>query len=369
VTTTNGTSTNLNTFYVAPRLTSFAPTNGVAGSSVVITGANFTGAMAVLFNAASATFSVNASNNLTAVVPAEATTGPLTLTTPGGVIISTNIFRVLPNITGFSPSLGPVGTIVTILGTSYFNVTNVSFDSINAADFTVLSSTEIRATVPSSATTGPIRVSTLDGTAVSATNFLVTRRSDLALALSASATVARPGEPLTYRVVVTNKGPSVVTGVTLADTLPDGVNFVPASSTNCALTNGVLTCNIGVLTNNTGFTVSIVVVPPVEAVLNNTATISSLESDLNPGDNTASVSTTVILDASRTLQIDLLPGSPRVVMSWPASVVPFTLQSLNFLSTATTWLPVTNVPVIINLRYVVTNDASGGDRFFRLFKP
>jgi uncharacterized repeat protein (TIGR01451 family) len=206
---------------------------------------------------------------------------------------------------------------------------------------------------------------------VSATNFLVTTRSDLALAKSASATLAKPGEPLTYSLAVTNRGPSIVTGVTLTDTLPEGVNFVSANSTNgpCTLTNGVLTCNIGVLANNTGFTVTVVVVPPVEAVLNNTATISSVESDLNPGDNTASVATTVILDASRTLRIGPLPGGQQVVISWPASVVPFTLQSLNFLSTSNTWLPVTNVPVIINLRYVVTNDASSGTRFYRLIKP
>jgi len=56
-------------------------------------------------------------------------------------------------------------------------------------------------------------------------------------------------------------------------------------------------------------------------------------------------------------------------MTGPASVVPFTLQSLNFLSTSNTWLPVTNVPAVINLRYVVTNDASSGAHFFRLFKP
>src|SRR2546425_10013155 len=58
VTTTNGTSTNLNIFYLPPRLTSFAPTNGVAGSSVIITGANFTGVTAMLFNTTLATISV-----------------------------------------------------------------------------------------------------------------------------------------------------------------------------------------------------------------------------------------------------------------------------------------------------------------------
>src|SRR6266487_5840471 len=297
VTTSAGTSTNLNIFYVPPRLTSFTPTAGVVGSSVVINGANFTDVTAMLFNATLANFSVNASNKLTTIVPTNATTGPLTVITPGGSIISTNTFRVLPNITSFSPTLGPVGTLVTILGTSFFDVTNVSFNNVNSASFTVVSSTEIRATVPPFATPGPISVTTPDGTAVSATNFLVTTRSDLALAMSASATLAKPGDPLTYRLVVTNRGPSIVTGVTLTDTLPDGVNFVSADSTygSCAQTNGVLTCNIGVLTNNTSFTVSIVVVSRMEAVLINSATISSLESDPNPGDNTASVTNTVVL--------------------------------------------------------------------------
>jgi len=371
VTTSAGTSTNLNIFYVPPRLTSFTPTAGVVGSSVVITGANFTGVTAVLFNTSLANFSVNASNKLTTIVPTNATTGPLTVITPGGSIISANTFRVLPNITSFSPTLGPVGTLVTILGTSFFNVSNVSFNDTNTPNFTVVSSTEIRATVPPSATTGPIRVSTPDGTAVSATNFLVTTRSDLVLTMSVSATLAKPGDPLTYRLVVTNRGPSIVTGVKLTDTLPDGVNFVSANSTDgpCPQTNGVVTCNIAVLTNNTGFAVTIVVVPPVEAVLNNTATISSVEGDLNPVDNTASVSTTVILDASRTLRIGLLPDSRILVISWPFSVVRFTLQFRDSFAVANTWQTVTNVPVVIDARNTVTNDASGANRFFRLIKP
>ncbi len=371
VTTSAGTSTNLNIFYVPPRMTGFAPTNGVVGSSVVITGANFTGVTAVLFDTAFANFAVNASNRLTTVVPTNATTGPLTVFTPGGVVISPNAYRVLPSISRFSPTLGPTGTRVTILGTSFFNVSSVSFNTVASTDFTVVSTTEIRATVPSLATTGQIRVATPDGTAVSATNFLVTTSSDLALAKSVSATLAKPGEPLTYWLVVTNKGPSIVSGVTLTDTLPAGVNVVSVNSTNgaCTLANGVLTCNLGVVTNNTGFTVSLVVIPPVEAVLNNTAAISSVESDLNPDNNTASVTSTVILDASRTLGIGPVLGRRQVVVSWPASVVPFTLQALDSLSMFSTWLPVTNVPVIINMRYVVTNDASSGTRYFRLIGP
>ena len=114
---------------------------------------------------------------------------------------------------------------------------------------------------------------------------------------------------------------------------------------------------------------SIVVVPPAEAVLYNTATVVSAEPDLNPGDNTDAVSTTVILDASRTLRIGLLPGSQKVVISWPFSVVRFTLLFRDSFAVANTWQTVTNVPVVINARNTVTNDASGANRFFRLIKP
>jgi hypothetical protein len=123
------------------------------------------------------------------------------------------------------------------------------------------------------------------------------------------------------------------------------------------------------MTNNTGFTMSIAVVPPVEAVLNNTATISSAESDLNPGNNTASVITPVILDSSRTLQVRLVPGGRNMVISWQFSVIPFTLQFRDSLSVTNPWQPVTNLPVVINARNTVTNDASGPGRFFRLFSP
>ena len=107
----------------------------------------------------------------------------------------------------------------------------------------------------------------------------------------------------------------------------------------------------------------------MEAILNNTARVTSVETDPNPGNNIALVLTPVLLDASRTLRIDLLAGGEHVLISWPASVIPFTLQFLNFLSASNSWLPVTNVPVVINARNTVTNYVSGGNRYYRLQGP
>lgn len=78
----------------------------------------------------------------------------------------------VPTITSFFPTSGPVGTAVTIVGTDFIGVSTVTF-SATFATFTVISPTEITTTVPAGATTGPISVTTLGGTASTATNFTV----------------------------------------------------------------------------------------------------------------------------------------------------------------------------------------------------
>src|SRR5262249_8320794 len=60
-----------------------------------------------------------------------------------------------PTIAGFAPTNGPAGTGVTISGTKFNNATAVKFGGVNAAGFTVNSSTEIVATVPAAAASGP----------------------------------------------------------------------------------------------------------------------------------------------------------------------------------------------------------------------
>ena len=62
---------------------SFAPSNGLVGSSVVITGSGFTGTTAVLFNGVAASYVVNNSTTITATVPVGATTGNITVTVNG----------------------------------------------------------------------------------------------------------------------------------------------------------------------------------------------------------------------------------------------------------------------------------------------
>jgi hypothetical protein len=89
-------------------------------------------------------------------------------------------------ITSFSPTLGPIGTHVTITGTAFTGATHVSFAGVTAA-YTVKSATQIVATLPGAAT-GPIAVTTSAGTVTSSANFNVTPR-----ALAAPATMHPAG--------------------------------------------------------------------------------------------------------------------------------------------------------------------------------
>src|ERR1043166_457845 len=91
-----------------PAITSFTPTNGASGTSVTITGTNFTIGSAVAFNGAVASFTVNSGNQITATVPTNAGSGFVSVTTPSGTAISTNTFTVLTDNGGtvYSGTLG-----------------------------------------------------------------------------------------------------------------------------------------------------------------------------------------------------------------------------------------------------------------------
>jgi hypothetical protein len=183
VTTGNGTGTSSTNFTVTggggnpPTVTSFAPTSGPVGTTVGITGTNFTGATSVMFNGTAATFTVNSATAIRATVPSGATTGKIAVTTGNGTGTSSTNFTVTtasgrPSITSFSPTSGYPGTKVTITGKNFTGTTRVMLGS-RVATFTVNSSTSITATVPTESFFGSYRwsVTTPSGTATSLTYF------------------------------------------------------------------------------------------------------------------------------------------------------------------------------------------------------
>jgi hypothetical protein len=110
---------------------------------------------------------------LTTSVPSGATSGYVTAVTPGGTLRSNQKFRVTPAILSFTPPNGPVGTSVTITGTSFTGASKLTFGGGKIAVFSVGSDSQITATVPAGAVTGKIQVTTPGGRATSPTAFTV----------------------------------------------------------------------------------------------------------------------------------------------------------------------------------------------------
>ncbi len=163
---------------VCPSVTNLAPTSGLVGSNVVITGTNFTGVDAVRFtNSVGAAFTVDNAGQITATVPAGAVTGPITITKPGCTAVQTASFTVTapscPTVTNLAPTTGLVGSSVVITGTNFTGTTSVTFTNNVTATFTVNSATQITATVPAGAVSGPITVTKTGCTPVQTATFTV----------------------------------------------------------------------------------------------------------------------------------------------------------------------------------------------------
>jgi hypothetical protein len=160
-------------FTTAPVVRSFSPSLGTAGTMVTIKGANFTDATAVSFDGrATTSFTLDSPTQITATVPPTATVGTIGVTTPKGRGWSSSSFSPLPTIGSFSPGRGVAGKQVTITGSNLADASAVSFNGVGAGRFTVISPTQITATVPAAATTGKLSVVTPAGSASSTTLFM-----------------------------------------------------------------------------------------------------------------------------------------------------------------------------------------------------
>ena len=152
---------------------SLVTTSGKEGAKIGILGQGFSSSSVVKFGGTKATtIALSGTTFINATVPAGALTGAVTVTTGLTTLTSSKTFNVTPTMTSFSPSSGPVGTLVTINGTGLMQATKVTFNG-KSASFTAVSDIETTATVPTGATTGKIKVTTKGGSVTSATSFTV----------------------------------------------------------------------------------------------------------------------------------------------------------------------------------------------------
>ncbi|WP_198134517.1 fibronectin type III domain-containing protein [Geotalea uraniireducens] len=142
-----------------PTVTGISPSSGpvAGGTSVTISGANFTSATAVTFGSTNATsYTVNSATQITATSPAgSAGTVDITVTTAGGTSATgaSDQFTYIaaPTVTSISPTSGPTdgSTSVTITGTNFTGATTVTIGGAAATSVTVVNATTLTATTPS----------------------------------------------------------------------------------------------------------------------------------------------------------------------------------------------------------------------------
>ena len=245
VTTPGGTSTtgvvDGFTYVAAPTVTSLSVPSGPAagGTIVTIAGTNFTGASAVKFGGAAATwFNVTSAASVTAKSPSGSGTVDVTVTTIGGTSATSAAdkfgYLTAPAISGISPSSGPVagGTAALISGANLGGASAVTFGGNPAAAFTVNSASSISATSPGGFGTVDVRATTPGGTSAptSADHFTYAQQPEVT-ALSVTSGTASGGTSLTVSGNNLTSASAVKFGGTAAKSFTvDGATSVAATS-------------------------------------------------------------------------------------------------------------------------------------------
>ncbi|MEP7201973.1 MAG: hypothetical protein ABI894_05150, partial [Ilumatobacteraceae bacterium] len=179
------------------------------------------------------------------------------------------------------------------------------------------------ASVPASVTeTSPLDNNATDtDTLIPSTDLSITKTDHVASAV--------PGTAITYTIVVTNNGPSVADGATIADAFPGAMTAVnwtcvgPCSPSGSGALNDVVTLPVG---GSATYTVTSTIAANATGTLSNTATVTAAAgtTDPTPGNNTATDVDT--LTPQSDLSITKTDGAATAI---PGTTVTYTIVVTN----------------------------------------
>ena len=149
-----------------PDVRSFSPASGAAGTVITISGADFglvQGASTVTIGGVDATVTSWSKTKIKTTVPPTGTTGIVAVHTEGGSGSNGKTFTVkAPVVSSLSPAAGTLGIPLHITGSNFGTPQGTSKVTIGGVEATASSwsNTKITCTVPATATTGPVIVTT-----------------------------------------------------------------------------------------------------------------------------------------------------------------------------------------------------------------
>lgn len=365
--TINGTNTTTSVFYAPPTIDSFSPLTGIPGTAVTLIGKNFDATSQVLLGGVPLPdFQVVSGTQLRVAAPTNIISAKLQVTTPGGTATSGSAFTVLgpqPIFDGFSPSLGPVGTLVTLSGQNLTSATSVKFGTVSAS-FQV-SGANLIATVPAGAVTAPISITTPYGSVTSASSFSVGTSANVVTFLSSSLSPAISYSPVSFDFQVNNRGPLTASNLVVTLTYSGSLKFVSGSGTPDFDHFGTTAVfRYGAVANGSSLNGSLVLQAGPATNVMVTAVATSSTPIPSGGANQAAVLIPVVSPTLELLPIDPLD----ILLQWPSPASTYRLESSPALA-STNWLSVTNVPVDDGVTKQLLVPLTGRGTYYRLRYP
>jgi hypothetical protein len=146
-----------------------------AGSSVSILGNNLANPVQVMIGNTAVNFTGQSATSLIAAVPANARSGPITVSTAAGFGTSAAILTITgpPQISDFFPAEGGIGQSVAVDGTNLDTTTSIEVGGVLTTRISIDDSSLIWFEVPAGALSGPIRITSALGVATSTDIFTV----------------------------------------------------------------------------------------------------------------------------------------------------------------------------------------------------
>ncbi len=226
------------TYVGPPSVSALGPAAGPlgGGTTVVITGTGFTGAGAVSFGGAPASYTVDSDTQITATSPSNVLTGAVdvVVTTAYGTsaTVAADRFTYLgaPSVLGLSPAAGPVagGTAVTVTGSGFTGATAVRFGALPATGVTVTNDSTLVATAPAQSGAGPLDVTV---TGPGGTSALTGADTFTYLAAPAVTAVSPAGGPVTAGTTVVLTGTDLTGASAVTFGSANAVSFTVDSAT------------------------------------------------------------------------------------------------------------------------------------------
>ncbi|GAA3220292.1 hypothetical protein GCM10010532_049870 [Dactylosporangium siamense] len=345
-----------------PVVTAVSPTAGAAGTTVTITGTDFTGATTVTFGGAAATSVVVVSaTQITATAPEHAAGAVAVVVTTalcgpssGGPQFT---YAPQPVVSALSPSTGSTagGTSVVITGTGLTGASAVTFGGVAATSYTVDSATQITAVSPAGTAGAKNVVVTTPGGASTATPFTYAVPAPVVSSLSPNSGSTLGGSS----VVITGTNLTGATAVTFGGVAATSFNVDSATQITAVSPAGTVGAKNLIVTTPAGLSVAVTftyqmpAAPVVSSLSPNTGTTYGGTSVVitGTGFTGATGASAVTFDGNNATSytVDSATQITAVAPAGTAGAKNVVVTTTGGSSTATTYTYVVPVPVVSSL--------------------